>query len=707
MSPGPDRRDRPDRPRRPASERENEPGGAPDAPPTVEVPQLESPTVRAPAAPGGAPTPDVPEVDDSPTIAVPALQRLRDEAERRPATGSVTTGSAAGAATAGPTVPGVPGSVATGSVATESAHGDDDLTEPQARTEEPTATGQPPAAEEPAGTGQPEGAEEPAGTDVPVEPAARDGETTGGAGAVSIGRASGVMAVGTLASRVTGFLRTVAITAAIGTGLVGDAYNVANTTPNILYDLLLGGVLTSVIVPVLARAAREDDDDGVGFASSLLTLVLVGLTAITVLGLLVAPFIIKIYISRPDQAELATTFLRYFLPQVVFYGAGATIGAILNLRNRFAAPMATPVLNNLIVIATAVLFMTMADDAPTLENITDAQVAVLGAGTTLGIVVMTLALLPSLHASGFRYRPRLDLRHPGLRSAGKLAAWVLLFVVTSQVSFFVVTRLATAGVAYTTWFNAYQLFQLPHAIIAVSVITALLPRMSRHAAEQRLDLVRGDLSTGLRLAAVVIVPAALGLLVLATPIAVAIYAHGVTSVSDAARIGAALAAFAVALVPFSTFQIQLRAFYALADSRTPALVNFAVAGTNIVTALVLSAVLPERGRAVALALAFAAAYLVGATVCTRLLVRRLSGIDAERILRTLRRTAIAGAIAAAVALLLSRVALAFLGDGAAGSLGAVTVAAVGGVAAYLVVAFRLHVEELSSLTGMVRSRLGR
>jgi putative peptidoglycan lipid II flippase len=657
VTPGPERGSRPD------AEQEH----PPDAPPTVEVPQLESPTVQVPAvqrpaqapppAPTPAPTSDVPEVDDSPTIAVPALQRLWQEAERNRA-----------------------------------ASGDDDLTEPQARREQPDDV----AATEP---------------DQPSTAAPASGGTggsTGGAGAVGLGRASGIMALGTLASRVTGFLRTVAITAAIGTALVGDAYNVANTTPNILYDLLLGGVLTSVVVPVLARAAREDDDGGTAFASSLLTLVVLGLTVITVLGLLVAPLIVKIYISRPDQAELATTFLRYFLPQVIFYGVGATIGAILNLRNRFAAPMATPVLNNLIVIATCVVFMMTADiDPDRVDSITGGEVALLGAGTTLGIVVMTVALLPSLRASGFRYRPRLDLRHPGLRSASRLAAWVLVFVVTSQVSYFVVTRLATGGVAYTTWFNAYQLFQLPHAIIAVSVITALLPRMSRHAAEERLDLVRGDLSTGLRLAAVVIVPAALGLLVLATPISVAIFAHGATSVSDAGRIGAALAAFAFALVPFSTFQIQLRAFYALADSRTPALVNFAVAGTNIVAALLLSAVLPDRHRAVALALAFAAAYLVGAAVCTRLLVHRLGGIDRDRLLHTLGRTALAGAAAAVVALLLSRGVLAVLGTGSAGSLGAVVLAGIVGALAYLLVALRMRIEELSSLTAMVRSRLGR
>jgi putative peptidoglycan lipid II flippase len=516
------------------------------------------------------------------------------------------------------------------------------------------------------------------------------------------------MALGTLASRVTGFMRTVAITAAIGTALVGDAYNVANTTPNILYDLLLGGVLTSVVVPVLARASREDDDGGDAFASSLLTLVVIGLTVITVLGLLIAPLIVRLYVSRSDEAALATTFLRYFLPQVVFYGVGATIGAILNLRNRFAAPMATPVLNNLVVIATALAFIVMAgSDSPTLTGITDAQVAVLGIGTTLGIVVMTLALLPSLRASGFRYRPRLDLRHPGLRSAAGLAGWVLMFVVTSQISYFVVTRLATGGVAYTTYFNAFQLFQLPHAIIAVSVITALLPRMSRHAAEDRLDLVRDDLSTGLRLAAVIIVPAALGLLVLATPICVAIFAHGAASVHDAQRIGAALSAFAVALVPFSSFQLQLRAFYALADSRTPAMVNLAVAGTNIVTGLLLATLLPERQRAVALALAFALAYLVGSSVCSRLLLRRLRGLDSARILRTLARTAVAGTVAALLAFAVSRGVMALAGTGSAGSLAGVVAGGLLGGACYLLLALRMRVQELSALTGMVRGRLSR
>ena len=210
-----------------------------------------------------------------------------------------------------------------------------------------------------------------------------------------IGRASAVMALGTVASRGTGFLRTVAITAAIGTHYVGDAYNVANTTPNIIYDLLLGGILTSVVVPVLVRANKEDQDGGDGFASSLLTLVAIGLTIFTVIGMIIAPLIARLYIADTAEVSLATTFMRWFLPQIVFYGIGATIGAILNIRGRFAAPTLAPVLNNLVVIAMAVTFIFLPGPRPpTLHGITQTQITLLGAGTTLGVIVMTLALLP-------------------------------------------------------------------------------------------------------------------------------------------------------------------------------------------------------------------------------------------------------------------------------------------------------------------------
>jgi putative peptidoglycan lipid II flippase len=319
---------------------------------------------------------------------------------------------------------------------------------------------------------------------------------------------------------------------------------------------------------------------------------------------------------------------------------------------------------------------------------------------------MTLALLPSLHASGFRYRPRLDLHHPGLRQAGRLASWVFVYVGVSQLSYFVVTRLATRDVAFTTYSNAYQLFQLPHAIIAVSLITALLPRMSSHAADARLDLVREDLSLGLRMSAVILVPAALGMLALAQPLAVTLFAHGATSVSDASRIGAALAAFSFALLPFSAFQLQLRAFYAMADSRTPALVMCAVAAVNIASGLLFATLMPSRDRAVALALAFALSYAVGAAICFRLLSRRLHGVEGARLARTLARAGVAAALAAGIAYGMATLFRSVLGSGFSGSVVGLIVGGLLGIGFYAFAAFRMT-EELRSVTTLASVRFRR
>ncbi len=520
------------------------------------------------------------------------------------------------------------------------------------------------------------------------------------------------MAIGTIVSRASGFLRTVAIAAAIGTGTVGDAYNVANTTPNILYDLLLGGILTSVVVPVMVRAAKEDPDGGDGFASSLLTIMILGLGVAVAVGMLVAPWIINAYLDAgPAEQALGTEMLRWFLPQIIFYGVGATIGAILNVRQSFAAPMFAPILNNLLVIATCVAFVYIVSgphppgvDGP--KAITDTQITVLAGGTTLGVVVMTLALLPSLRKVGFRYRPRLDLRHPELRSAARLAGWTLLFVIVSQAGYLVIVNLSTATTAYTIYTYGYQIFQLPYAIIGVSVITALLPRMSGHAAQGRRDLVRADISTATRVAVTAIVPAALFLLALGRPIAVAVFHHGAVDYHDAVVIGDTLSAFALALVPFSLFQVQLRAFYAYQDSRTPALTNMGVVAVNVLGAAVLTVLVPEQHRAPALALAFAFAYLVGLAVTTILLRRRLGGVDGNRTARVITQVAVAAGFGAVIASLLARGIRSVIGTGWLSSGVAVVIAAVVGGALFIAVAKRMSIYEVNALIKVVNSRLG-
>ncbi|MDQ1713776.1 MAG: putative peptidoglycan lipid flippase [Frankiaceae bacterium] len=527
----------------------------------------------------------------------------------------------------------------------------------------------------------------------------------------SLHRSSGVMALGTIASRATGFLRLAAIAAALGLSRVADPYNVANTLPNIVYELLLGGILTSVVVRPLVQAAREDDDGGERFAQGLLTFVVAALAVAVVAGEAFAPAIVRAYGSRldPSQLRLATGLLRLFLPQVLFYGAGATMGAILNARGRFAAPMAVPVLNNVVVVLAAVVFVMLPGPRPpSPESLTTAQFLVLGAGTTLGIVVQTLALVPFLRRAGFAFRPR-RIDRSRLSSLARLGGWVLTYVVANQLGYLVVVRLATGARlegGYTAYTYAFQLFSLPHAIVAVSVITALAPLISGHAVAGDLALVRSELSNGLRLIAVILVPAAVGLVVLARPVAVVALSHGALSPGDAAFIGRVLVAFACGLLPFSAFQLLARVFYWLQDSRTPAVVNIVVNAVNVVADIVVALLLTGRARIVALAAGYAVSYVVGALVLFVLLRRRLGGLDGRRIARTLVRSLVAAGIAGLGAWGAAAVVHARTGVGFGGSLVELLVAGVVGAALYVSAARRMHVAELDAVTRLARG-LGR
>jgi putative peptidoglycan lipid II flippase len=463
-------------------------------------------------------------------------------------------------------------------------------------------------------------------------------------------RNTAVMSAGTALSRITGFLRLSVAAWALGDLGVANAYNRANTTPNIIYELALGGILTSVFVPVfvewLHTRGREEAWD---VARRVLTLALVVLGTIAVLGALLAPQIMRLYFSRTPDAEqgiaLGTFFLRWFMPQVVFYGIGAVAGGLLNAHRRFAAPMFAPILNNLSVIATMIVFATVQHGEPRIASLTLAQKTVLGAGTTAGVAAMTLALWPSLRSVGFRWHLRFDWGHEAVRRLARLAAWVVVYVVANQVAFLVV--LVLSGRGFTVYTYAFILFSLPHAIFAVSIFTALLPRMSAAWATGERSEVRSLLSRGIRDMAVIVVPASLAYLALAHPITRVILQHGRFSRDSAELTARVLQAFAVGLPFFSAFQLLTRTFYAMQDSRTPALVNVAAAGVNIAANLFL---LEVAGLGVVgLALGHATSYVFSSIVCVLLLRRRLDGIDGGAIWHALARIVPASALTAVAA----------------------------------------------------------
>lgn len=552
--------------------------------------------------------------------------------------------------------------------------------------------------------------------------AAPDGGDGGGTSRRGGGllRSSAIMAVGTLASRVTGFLRTAVLAAALGTKGLADAYNIANTIPNILYDLLLGGVLTSVVVPLLVRAKKTDRDGGDAYEQRFFTLSVLGLAALTVTAVALAPVLISMYAGSysDEQRQLTVTFARFFLPQIFFYGVGAFAGAILNTRNRFGAPMWAPVINNVVVIIVGLLFVgVFTTGQVTPDNISAAQIQLLGIGTTVGIVLQTIALWPSLRAAGFRWRPRFDFRWAELAEVGRMGVWSLVYVIATQISFLVITNLTTeagkkgelenisGGVGFTPFNYAYMLFQLPYAIVAVSVITALLPRMSAHAAEMRNDLVRDDFSTGLRLSSAVVMPAAALLLALAGEVAMVIFAYRNTNLADALVIAQVLQAFAFALVPFSTYQLLLRVFYAMSDTRTPALISMVTVSVNIAVAVLMFTVLPTRYIVVGVALALGVANAVGAVICWLVLRARLGRLDGRRVVSTYVRLAIAAVPAFAVAFGAHLTSLNLFGYQKVTALATLAVGTLVGGLAFVLTARVLKIAEVDAMYRTVMSRL--
>ncbi len=488
-------------------------------------------------------------------------------------------------------------------------------------------------------------------------------------------RNTAVMSVGTTLSRATGFLRLAAATWALGVSVssLADTYNRANTTPNIVYELALGGILSSVFVPVfvewLQTRGREEAWE---LADRVLTLTLVVLSAVALAGAVFAPWIMRLYVAgsratganRADQIALGAYFLRWFVPQIVFYGVGAVATGLLNAHRRFAVPMFAPILNNLAVFVTFVVYAAVRGAGSTITpaNISGAEKLALAFGTTLGVFAMTIALWPALRRLGYRWHLRFDWNHEAVRRLGRLAAWVVVYVAANQVAYLVVIVLAGRQQGgYTVYAAAFILFQLPHAIFAVSVFTALLPSMSGRWAAGDADGVRALLSQGVRATAFIVLPASAGYIALALPITRLLLQHGRTGPADAAVIASTLRFFAIGLLFFSTFQLLSRTFYAMQDTRTPALVNVAAAALNIVADLVF--VFPFHMGVRGLALGHATSYIFSTFVCVVILHRRLAGLDERAIVATLGRVALASAATGAAA---------FLAAGGVGALVGVT-----------------------------------
>ncbi|HEX2274318.1 MAG TPA: murein biosynthesis integral membrane protein MurJ [Acidimicrobiales bacterium] len=532
-------------------------------------------------------------------------------------------------------------------------------------------------------------------------------------GAVRLGRSAAVMAVGTTLSRITGLGRFVALAFALGVSesRLADAYNIANTMPNVIYELVLGGVLTSVFIPVLVQELRtRDHEEAWRSVSVLVSVAMVVLVALSVVAVVLAPWIIRLFslrLSGPaadQQQALGTFFLRFFAPQVAFYGAAALAGALLNAHDRFAVPMFAPVLNNLVVIATCLAFAAVVDGTPTDASVNAdlGEKLLLAVGTTAGVAAMAVAHWPFVRRLPGRLRLVVAFRHPAVRKLARLSLWTLGYVVVNQIGFGVALYLANrVQGGPTAFFIAFAFFQLPYGVVAVSIMTALVPSLSARYVDDDRDGFRSMLAGGLRATGLLLLPATAAYLILSRPLVQTLLEHGVTSSASTPLVADVLDMFSLGLVPFSAFLLFLRALYARQDAKTPLAVNVVSNAAYIAFALALFPSMEVRG----LALAHSLSYVVAAVVAGAVLARRVGGLEAAHTIRELAKAAAATAAAVVVMLLAQAGVRAVVGPGGERALAEVVLAGGLGAATFVVSARALGAEDLALLVRLLPDRL--
>ena len=533
-------------------------------------------------------------------------------------------------------------------------------------------------------------------------------------------RASGVMAIGTILSRITGFFRAILAVAVLGTALLADSYNVANTMPNILYNLLVGGALTAIFVPQLVRSF-SDEDGGNGFASRLVTTISGILLLLVLIGVIFAPALVKLYAPEfstdgfEREFSIAVDFTRYCLPQIFFLGLFTMLGQVANARGSFAPLMWAPIANNLVVIVifSGVLFL---QESVSIENISDAQIQLLGWGTTLGIVVQALILIPVVKRSGIKLRPIFGVS--GLGKSFSLAGWTLVYVLISQIGYLITVNVATSaavrsaqagiatGVGFTPFTSAYYIMLLPYSIVTISIVTALLPHLSKLAIEKNVEEVKKQLVRAIRMCGVVTVPSSVALLLFGSLMTEVLY-FGI-SLQDSRYIGYVLSALSLGLVAFSINLILIRGFNAFEDTKTQVLSILIINIISSGLSYLFLATLKSEHVTIGLGVAFAVSYIIGLFVTIALLKKHTGKLELSQFAGQHARLYLASALA-----MLPFFALAYflnwINDDAQPALGIIRLLIVllGSGAGYLAIAHALKITEITAIKEFAISLLSK
>jgi putative peptidoglycan lipid II flippase len=495
----------------------------------------------------------------------------------------------------------------------------------------------------------------PAETTTAQIPAVREDEPAQPVKSPSVARASGSMAIATLVSRITGFGWKIMLGWVVGYGIspINDSYTVAANFPTIINELLLGGVLASIVVPLLVRAQKEDADGGEAYTQRLLTVGLTILLAGTVIAVACAPLLTAMYTSSSatTNTALTTAFTYLMLPSIVFLGISAMLMAVLNTKDKFSATGWAPVFNNVVMFLVIGLYAILPGEI-SLDPVRmgDAKLIVLGLGSTVGIASQLLVLVPVLRKTGFRFRWRWGW-DPRLGEFGGLALWVIAYALLGQLGVSAVTNAATEGATggAAIYTQTWLLLQFPYGVIGVSLLTVIMPRMSRAAADNDVRSVIDDLSFGSRMSTVILGPLCGLMTVLGPAVGVALFSIGEAS-GDSGRIGLAITASAFGVLPYAIVMLQMRVFYAMKDSRTPTLIMAIMMATKVPLSYLCPVLLPPHAVVYGLTFVNSFTFVIGTIVGELWLRARLGRLDTARVLRTLGKTVIASIWGAATAL---------------------------------------------------------
>src|SRR6476469_3743649 len=473
------------------------------------------------------------------------------------------------------------------------------------------------------------------------------------------------MAFATLISRITGFTRIVLLAAILGAAL-SSAFSVANQLPNLIAALVLEATFTAIFVPVLARAERDDPDGGTAFVRRLVTLATALLLIATVLSVVAAPLLVHLMLVDDPQVNrpLTTAFAYLLLPQVVFYGLSSVFMAILNTRNVFGPPAWAPVVNNIVAIATLLVYLAVPGELSVNPvEMGNAKLLVLGIGTTLGVFAQTAVLLVAIGRERVNLRPLWGL-YARLKKFGTMAAAMVLYVLISQAGLIVGNQIAsTAAASGTALYNyTWLVLMLPFGMIGVTVLTVVMPRLSRNAAANDIPAVLADLSLSTRLTMVTLIPIVAMMTVGGPAIGSALFAYGNFGAVDAGYLGMAITLSAFTLIPYALVLLQLRVFYAREQPWTPILLIVVITTVKIAASLAAPYLTDDREMVAGyLGLANGLGFLAGATVGYFLLRASLNPPGGRLIKLEVVRTALVATAASLLAGLIAHVVDQLLG----------------------------------------------